>query len=71
MSIKGISGKSVACLLLYRMGRVDFAVDRDHDLHRISAAFTYDGGHFVIGGRQRAARDDSARLAQGYRHLRN
>ena len=23
----GVSGKSVACLLLYRMGRVDFAVD--------------------------------------------
>ena len=27
MAITGISGKSVACLLLYRMGRVDFAVD--------------------------------------------
>ena len=46
MSIKGISGKSVACLLLYRMGRVDFAVDRDHDLHRISASLTQDGGRF-------------------------
>ena len=27
MSFNGLSGKSVACLLLYRMGRVDFAVD--------------------------------------------
>ena len=27
MGINGISSKSVACLLLYRMGRVDFAVD--------------------------------------------
>lgn len=27
MGISGISGKSVACLMLYRMGRVDFAVD--------------------------------------------
>ena len=27
MDFNGISGKSVACLLLYRMGRVDFAVD--------------------------------------------
>ena len=27
MAINGISGKSVACLLLYRMGRVTFAVD--------------------------------------------
>ena len=27
MGFNGISGKSVACLLLYRMGRVDFAVD--------------------------------------------
>ena len=27
MGFNGISGKSIACLLLYRMGRVDFAVD--------------------------------------------
>ena len=27
MAINGISGKSVACLLLYCMGRLDFAVD--------------------------------------------
>ena len=27
MGFNGLSGKSVACLLLYRMGRVDFAVD--------------------------------------------
>ena len=27
MAFNGLSGKSVACLLLYRMGRVDFAVD--------------------------------------------
>jgi endonuclease III len=27
LSYNGLSGKSIACLLLYRMGRVDFAVD--------------------------------------------
>ena len=27
MDFNGLSGKSIACLLLYRMGRVDFAVD--------------------------------------------
>jgi len=27
MAISGISGKSVACLLLYRMNRLAFAVD--------------------------------------------
>ena len=27
MAVDGISGKSVACLLLYCMGRLDFAVD--------------------------------------------
>ena len=26
-------------------------VHRDHDSHSISATFTYDGGHFFIGGR--------------------
>jgi 3-methyladenine DNA glycosylase/8-oxoguanine DNA glycosylase len=33
MDFNGLSGKSVACLLLYRMGRVDFAVDVSHMQH--------------------------------------